>query len=304
MLDGRYLYLLLGLPNTSGGLAGIRCYDLADGALVEEYEGFVGEDAAGGYEFDFVEHEGMFIYKDPHTGDVGLFVDNNTGVSSGGTSKIYNLIAFAPKSIQDRFNGYVMRHTPKHTLRTRKGRAQRLLGFTNFNQFVQSGVYYLDSSNITALDDPTLNLFNLTSGAFLEVERVDTTVFIAKQKLYFNSTSTPVEMERIIRGDVTATPWTSNTQGGRIPPLKQGVDILTLPPGIYEGSRCLNIPIAGDVSLFEFDITIGGSSRKQIEAILNANGRKFIKTIHTNGSGGSTAGTSLAAGWKEFSYLS
>lgn len=63
-------------------------------------------------------------------------------------------------------------------------------------------------------------------------------------------------------------------------------NILTLPPGKYEGNQLENTPDVNAV--YEVDITIGAQGRKQIFLIESSTGKIYIRNWHTNGEIGSS----------------
>lgn len=82
----------------------------------------------------------------------------------------------------------------------------------------------------------------------------------------------------------------ANARGNRIE-MPAGTDVLTLPAGRYEIWKALNNPVGpDDGSLIEYDVSTIFDGRRQIEACVSSNGRRYYRSIHTGGGADSGSG--------------
>ncbi|QCU17581.1 hypothetical protein BPGQ101_01365 [Bacillus altitudinis] len=67
--------------------------------------------------------------------------------------------------------------------------------------------------------------------------------------------------------------------------IPDGVDLLTLPPGLYYGinNRLLNNPDPTDTGWFNYDISDSNSGRKMIIAVASYKNTMWFSTVHTDG---------------------
>lgn len=69
---------------------------------------------------------------------------------------------------------------------------------------------------------------------------------------------------------------------GKMQQMPAGTDVLTLPAGNYEISGAKNNPVGSDNwTWIEYEIHTAGEQRRQIKAVISANGRTYYRTVHT-----------------------